>query len=410
MTIEVLQERGLSNRAIARALGVDEKTVRYRRERLRRRRPDGRSRQASQADALAEVIRCWVERTRERGLNLAALYEHLVAEHCYPGSYKSIQRYVRAHHPRPKRRARRRVETPPGAQGQVDWAEFRGIWIGGRRQDLYAFHLELSHSRREAVVWSPRKTQLAWLHAHNESFRRLDGVPAVLRVDNEKTAISRGAGAWGEINPTYRRYARTVRFHIDACPPRSPQAKGKVERRIRDQRASADPRARHWRSPDELQEWTDEQLDRSARQRTCPATGTTVWEAWHEEKHALAPVPLLPEPFDCVVTRPVGIDCLVAFEGRRYSVPFRFVGQRVEVRGCAGQVQVLSGADVVAVHPRGTQRRIVLDPEHFEGPPTDTVLPPTPLGRMGRRLEELRRLEPARRPLDLYAALAEVAR
>jgi IS30 family transposase len=34
MTIEVLHERGLSNRAIARQLGVDEKAVRYRLARL----------------------------------------------------------------------------------------------------------------------------------------------------------------------------------------------------------------------------------------------------------------------------------------------------------------------------------------------------------------------------------------
>jgi hypothetical protein len=38
------------------------------------------------------------------------------------------------------------------------------------------------------------------------------------------------------------------------------------------------------------------------------------------------------------------------------------------------------------------------------------VLPPTPLGRFGRRLAELAALAPERRPLDLYAALAEAAR
>jgi hypothetical protein len=80
--------------------------------------------------------------------------------------------------------------------------------------------------------WSPRKDQLAWHHVHNEGLRRIAGVPATLRVDNERTAVGRGAGAWGELNPSYRRYARAVRFHIDVCAPRSPEAKGKVERGI----------------------------------------------------------------------------------------------------------------------------------------------------------------------------------
>jgi hypothetical protein len=229
-------------------------------------------------------------------------------------------------------------------------------------------------------------------------------------VDNEKTAISRGAGAWGEINPAYRRYAQAVRFHVDACAPRSPQAKGKVERRIRDGRLRDDPKRRHWTSREELQEWTDERMDASARRRVCPATGTSVYEAWEDEKGFLAPLPVLPEPFDLVATRRVGVDCLVAFEGRSYSVPFALVGEAVEVRGCAERIQILAGARVVASHPRHTRCRLLLEPSHYEGDSTDAVLAPSPLGKMGKRLQEIYLQEPTKRPVDLYAALAEVAR
>ena len=38
------------------------------------------------------------------------------------------------------------------------------------------------------------------------------------------------------------------------------------------------------------------------------------------------------------------------------------------------------------------------------------VLAPIPLGRMGRRLQEIADMAPEQRPVDLYAALAEVAR
>lgn len=38
---------------------------------------------------------------------------------------------------------------------------------------------------------------------------------------------------------------------------------------------------------------------------------------------------------------------MVAFEGRSYAVPFEHVGIEVEVRGCAGKVQVLAGGKVV---------------------------------------------------------------
>ncbi len=72
--------------------------------------------------------------------------------------------------------------------------------------------------------------------------------------------------------------------------------------------------------------------------------------------------------------------------------------------------QILAEGQVIATHPRHTEARLVLDPTHFEGPSTETVIAPPPLGRMGARLQQLAALPPEQRPLDLYAALAEVAR
>ena len=59
-----------------------------------------------------------------------------------------------------------------------------------------------------------------------------------------------------------------------------------------------------------------------------------------------------------------------------------------------------------AVH----ERRLLIDPAHCEGPSTLEVQAPPPLGRMGARLQQIAALAPEQRPLDLYAALAEVAR
>jgi transposase len=111
ITIEVLHERGQPARAIARQLGVTEGTVRYR---LRRRgQSDGRAK-PFRAAAYRAVVDQWLQASGRR-VNLAELHEHLVAEYGYSGSVRSLQRYVRATYPPPPRRARRRVETPPGA-------------------------------------------------------------------------------------------------------------------------------------------------------------------------------------------------------------------------------------------------------------------------------------------------------
>ncbi len=411
MTIEVLHERGCSNREIARQLGVDEKAVRYRLRKLAEDKPDGRADKPFAAGAYEAVIRHWLEQAEgRRGVNLQALHEHLVEEHGYPGSYKSIQRYVRAKFPKPKVRTRRRMETPPGALAQADWGEFPGVVVGGEPIDLHAFHLALSHSRKGAIVWSTRADQLAWLHVHNEALRRLGGVPAVIRVDNVKTAVAKGAGPWGTLNETYRRYARSVRFHIDPARPRTPQDKAKVERRIGIQKQGFDPRDRPWEAVEELQVWTDAEVEKRATRTLCPVTGETIQATYGSELRHLGPLPELPAPFDLVQRRRVALDATIRFEGRTYSVPFAHAQREVEVRGCAEVVQVWTDGKLLAEHPRGTRSRLLIDPVHYEGPGTDRVEAPVPLGKMTSKLQEIAAMVPERRPLDLYAAVAEVAR
>lgn len=409
MTMQCLASRGQSRRQIARLLGCAESTVRYHLERQATGAQDGRLK-PQLAEGWGEAVAAYLEAGGEGPVNLAALHAWLVEEHDYTGSLRSVQRYFRKHYPKPKRRARRRVETPPGAQAQADWAEWPRVWIADQAVYAYQFFLQLSHSRFTASAWSPRKDQLAWHYVHNLTLERLGGVPATIRVDNEKTVMSRGAGPWGELNPAYRRYAKGVRFHIDVCEPYSPWQKGKAERRIRTERGWEEVTRRRWESWDELQAYSDSRMLAEAHRRTCPATGTSVFEAWEAEKAFLAPLPLLPEPFDVAVTRKVAGDCTVGFEGRRYSVPFAWMDKRVEVRGCARVVQVAAAGSLLAEHPRQGRERIVIDPRHYEGEATHEILPPVPLGRMGRRLAAIAAMAPQQRPLDLYAALAEAAR
>lgn len=412
VTIRVLASKGQNHCEIARTVGVTESTVRYHLRRAREGTEDGRGKKPQRAETMAEVIVAWhAEREgAKRPVNVMELYEYLVAEYDYTGSYQSVRRFVRRHYPKPRMRTYRRVETVPGAQSQTDWAEYPRVDIGRGSEPLSAFVMRLSHSRKPAVVWSRGKDLLSWLSCHNAAFERLAGIPAVNRIDNVKTALASGAGPWGVIHPAYRSYARTVGFHIDACLPRDPEAKGKAEAAVRLSRLRVDPGPRRFDQLKELQRWTDERLEAWSKQALCPATGLSVQESWEQELSRLRPLPILPEPFDIAVTRPVHKDCMVRFEERSYPVPFEWVGQRVEVRGCAGKVQILAEGQVIREYPRHTDERILIDPSCYEGEPTGRVLPPRPLGKMAEKLQEIYELPVERRPLDLYAALAEVAR
>jgi transposase len=412
VTIRVLTEKNAPARAIARQLGITEGAVRYHQRRQRSGAVDGRSGKPYVAEMHAAVIDEWAERLGGDGrpVNARDLYEYLVETHGYASSYKSVLRYVRSRFGRPPMRTYRRVETPPGAQAQTDWGEFPRMNIGSGPQMLHAFVMQLSHSRAFAVVWSEREDQLSWLSCHNRAFERLGGIPAVNRIDNVKTAISRGSGPWGEIHPVYRAYANSVRFHVHACVAGSPEQKGKVERKVRLVRGFVRPMGNDFAGIGHLQSLTDDRILEWCDRAICPATGKSVRETWEEEKRLLQPLPRLPEPFDVSVVRPVHKDCTVHFEQRQYSVPFRYVGRTVDVRGCNRRVQIFFGNELIVEHPRGTDRRLVIDPSCYEGASTPWASAPPPPGKMAAAMQAILDLPVERRPLDLYAALAEVAR
>ena len=99
MTIKTLAHRGVPNRQIARQLALSEGAVRYHLKRI--------------AAEVADAIAYWHDTMSIA--NTAEPHAWLVAEH----------------YPRPARRTRRRVETPPGAQAQVDWGHFPGAIVDG---------------------------------------------------------------------------------------------------------------------------------------------------------------------------------------------------------------------------------------------------------------------------------------
>ncbi len=100
-TIQVLSEKKQNHCEIARTLGVTEGAARYHLHRASEEAEDGRKNQESRAAGMSEVVAAWhAERAGgRRPVNVLELYEHLVHEYSYEGSYRSVLRFVRRHDP-----------------------------------------------------------------------------------------------------------------------------------------------------------------------------------------------------------------------------------------------------------------------------------------------------------------------
>lgn len=413
MAASIMQEHGRSVRSLARDMGVAESSLRERLRRHREGAEDGRRKQPEVCMPWDGIIREWITEHIShpgRPSPVKYLYDLLVCEYGYTGSYKAVLRYVRKRTPLPRMRPHRRVEVRPGTQAQVDWFEVPVIVeeLGGLVK-LHAFLMALSFSRMWAVIWSTSRDMLSWIRCHNEAFERLGGIALSIRIDNLRTGVASGAGAWAVVNEGYADYASQVGFLVDPARARMGSDKGKVERRGRDVKRMPLLDGERFSTLAELQRVTDERIKGLSGELLCPVTGLSVRESWKRELPHLAPLPLsLPEPFDVQVSRTVREGCLVCFEGRQYEAPARYFDRQVLVRGCPGEVRLFSrDGELLRVYPRGTACRILLDRTVDDFGGDDRVIAPTPLGRLGREivLERSWEWEASRRSIDSYHEL-----
>lgn len=127
MIAHEMVRRGSSVRQVAAQFGVDESTLRYR---LRRspEAPDGRRARTTALDGWSEVVGAILARFGDGRVTPGSrarcptrvVYDVLVREYGFSGSYQAVRRHLRRCFGAPPVQAVRRVETPPGVQAQHD--------------------------------------------------------------------------------------------------------------------------------------------------------------------------------------------------------------------------------------------------------------------------------------------------
>jgi transposase len=119
------------------------------------------------------------------------IFERLRDEHGYGGGYTVVKDYVR----RQKMRGRETfvpLSHPPG-HAQVDFGEAVAV-IGGVRQKIHFFCMDLPQSDSGFVKAYPRETTEAFLDGHVSAFEFYGGVPLSILYDNLKIAVAKICG------------------------------------------------------------------------------------------------------------------------------------------------------------------------------------------------------------------------
>jgi transposase len=307
---------------------------------------------ASSVEPYREIVQAWVE----QGVEMMAIWQHLQDDYRYPGSYSSVRRFVN------KMRSTDpevfvRVHTAPGEEAQVDFGGVGQLYDPhrGRLRRAYVFAATLCYSRHQyAELVFDQKTP-TWIGLHRRAFESWGGVPKRIVVDNLKAAVIKALVHDPILGEAYRRMAQHYGFVISPTRPRTPRHKGKVESGVhyiqRNFMAGRKFLDIHTANQ-HLRTWVQERAGTRDHGTTHQAPLYLFNE--HEQATLLA---LPEEPFTLREVKPVTVhpDCHVRIDKSYYSVPYIYVGHKLDAYISERIVEIYQGVELVATHERSLQ-------------------------------------------------------
>jgi transposase len=280
-----------------------------------------------------------------RGRNAMGIWQELVDQHGFTGSYESVKRFVRKQRGSQSPEARAVILTAPGEEAQVDYGT--GPMVRdpdtGRYRRTRLFVLTLGFSRKCVRLLSFQSSSRIWAELHETAFRRLGGTPRVIVVDNLREGVATPDLYDASINPLYRDLLSHYGAVALACRIQDPDRKGKVESGVG--HAQKTPlKGQRFESMAEAQAYLDRWEERWADTRIHGTTKRQVSAMFAEEKPTLQTLPIEPFRYYQYGERAVHLDGCVEVEAAYYSTPPGWIGRRVRVQWDAMFVRLLDPA------------------------------------------------------------------
>jgi transposase len=231
MKIQILHQQGLSQRAIAKQLGISRNTVkRYLRAKIDTPVYSAREKGRSLLDPFKSFLHSRIAQAKPVHLSGEVLFREL-KELGYTGSLSLLRQYLFQYRGKPTPEPVVRFETEVGKQMQVDWGQMRG-----GKTPIHAFIAVLGYSRAMMVVFTDNMRYDTLEQCHRLTFDYFQGIPREVWYDNMKTVVVE-RDAYGEgahkLNQAFYQFAKSMGFIPKLCHTYRPQTKGKVERMVR---------------------------------------------------------------------------------------------------------------------------------------------------------------------------------
>lgn len=365
--------KGVSNRGIARSLGISRNTVN---DYVRSARKLGLTSSSSneqlnsialevfnslytnkgrksQVDIKIEAYHGVIESyLQEAHMTQTQIHRKLASAYDFDVNIRALNRYISKYFP-PTVKSTIHLVTVPGEEAQVDYG-YVGLINGadGRPHKTYAFVMTLSHSRHRFVEFVQSQNQRSWCQSHIHAFRFFGAVPKRILLDNLKSGVIKPDIYDPTLNMAYEEMSRFYNVILDPAKARKPEHKGKVERSVLlvKQQLIA---GCHYHNLSEANKAALNWCRNEISQRVCSSTGKPPMELFEQEdKPNMQTLP--DKAFDLPIWTigRVHKDHHITIMKNFYSVPTKYIGKDVSIRLGLRTVEIYCSHELIKSHIR----------------------------------------------------------
>lgn len=284
-----------------------------------------------------------------------AIYQVLKDNYGYTGKYSTIKAYTHNLKKNLQEEVTVHFETEPGKQCQIDWKE--ELQLVSKYGEVFTINIFLSilgYSRLKYIELTLDKSQTTLFKCLTNMFKFLDGVPKEILFDNMKTVVDQSRTQYGKAiyNDRFYQFSKDAGFIIKSCLAYRPKTKGKVETvaKIMNRLKAYND---EFKDLDELNKIVIK-LNRDINNEIQVTTRQMPSERFNKEKEYLNPLPRLDilEAYysDKVLVRKVPKDCLITYEGLKYSVQPALTGKSVTLERKSDHLYIYYNRILVSTH------------------------------------------------------------
>jgi transposase/ribosomal protein S19 len=295
-------------------------------------------------------------------LSAQRIYQDLVEEHGFTGSYDSVKRYVRKIRKRHKRYCDRLAHLP-GREAQVDFGKSSCfVRKNGRYRKVWVFKMTLccsKHAYEELVEQQDIET---FIRCHERAFAWFGGVPEIVTLDNIKSGVIQACLYDPILNRTYLSFSSHWGFASNPCMPFKPEHKGVVERDVGYTKDNA-LKGRRFESIEEGNAFLRRWNRRWAQTRIHGSTKRQVWKMFCEvERPVLRALATRPFEYFRPGKRKVDVNGFIEVDSRYYAVPPHLVGEWIIIHHNSQWVKVFYKEELVISHRRSPRKGACVRP------------------------------------------------